>query len=126
LCEPKYIGDVGELCPVVDTEVEVVCVCRAGEFGLRRGAEDDEEDNPRRAKSTLKLDRRESGGKGEELLRLLCWKLITAFAKGSALSFVGAGCLWKTVGSVIARCPLDEVCEDVMRLLGIDAPGADE
>jgi hypothetical protein len=41
-----------------------------GVVGLRRGAEDEEEDKPSLAKSTLKLESRDSGGKGEELFRL--------------------------------------------------------
>lgn len=41
-----------------------------GDIGLRRGALDDDEDKPRRVKSILKLERRESGGNGEELLRV--------------------------------------------------------
>lgn len=73
---PKYDGEVGETSPGDDTaEVDVVWLCTTGEFGLRRGAEEDEDDRPSRAKSRLKLLSRERGGRGEELFRLRAWKL---------------------------------------------------
>jgi hypothetical protein len=40
-----------------------------GVDGLRRGADDEDDDNPRRAKSILKLDSLERGGSGEEVFR---------------------------------------------------------
>lgn len=60
---------MGALFPGDEYEVAVVWVWRANELGLRRGAEEDEEDKPRRERSTLKLDRRERGGNGEEAFR---------------------------------------------------------
>lgn len=76
-------------------------MCTTGEFGFRRGADDDddEDDKPSRAKSMLKLLSRERGGKGEELFRLLAWKLD---AKVSTVGLAPA-CGRKTAGSVIAR-----------------------
>jgi UV DNA damage repair endonuclease len=45
---------------------------KSGEVGVRRAAfDEDEEDNPTRVRSRLKLERRESGGRGEELSRVL-------------------------------------------------------
>ena len=70
LWDEKKIAETGEACPVEDSDVDVVCVCRTGVVGLRRGAEEEEEDKPSLAKSMLKLDSRDSGGNGEELFRL--------------------------------------------------------
>jgi hypothetical protein len=65
----KNKTDVGEARPVDETEVDVVWVVMTGVDGLRRGADDEDDDNPRRAKSILKLDSLERGGSGEEVFR---------------------------------------------------------
>ena len=70
LSEAKYDADVGDMRPAEDTDVAVVLVSGFGEVGLPRGAEDEEDDKLRRAISMLKLDSRDNGGKGDELLRL--------------------------------------------------------
>ena len=109
-----------------EKDVVAVLICMFGEVGLLRGADEEEEDNPRRARSTLKLDNRESGGMGDELFRFRDRKLV---AKGSpARSSAGVrGCLWKTLGSMIARRPSFTVpCDDTMLRPGIVDPGADE
>jgi hypothetical protein len=61
-------------------EVAVVLVWGKEEVGLCRGAEEEEDANPKRAKSRLKLDNRERGGRGEEEFLVRAWKLS---AKGS-------------------------------------------
>ena len=66
----KKIAETGDACPVDDRDGDVVCACKTGVVGLRRGAEDEDEDRPSLAKSILKLDSRDSGGSGEELFRL--------------------------------------------------------
>lgn len=125
--EPMKEGDAGDACPVDDTEVDVVSACMTGEFGLRRGADEEDEDNPSRAKSTLKLDRRESGGKGDELLRLLRGKLLANGSLGDDSSVGDMGCLWKTLGSIIGRCLLVVVpCAVEMFRPGIVDTGAEE
>ena len=67
--EPKYDGIGDEERPADDKAVDVVLVCSTGEQGLLPGADDDDEDNPSRARSTLKLESRDNGGRGEELFR---------------------------------------------------------
>jgi hypothetical protein len=112
---------------VDDIEVEAVFVCGRGEVGLRRGAEEEDEDNPRRAKSRLKLDNRERGGSGDEVFRVRAWKLNANGSVGEAFSAEVCVCLWKTVGSMIARCLLlAGPCADVVLRVGIVETGADE
>ncbi len=62
-----------------------------GEVGLRPGADDDDEDKPSRARSTLKLDSLDNGGNGEELLRLRDLKLVENGSLGDESS-VGESC----------------------------------
>lgn len=127
LAEPTKDIDAGEACPVDATDVDVVLVCTAGEFGLRRGPDEEDEDNPSRARSTLKLDRRVSGGNGDELLRLRLAKLIAKGSLGEASSVGDTGDLWKTLGSMIGRCLLlVEPCAVEMLRPGIVDTGADE
>ena len=56
--------------PATTTNGELGSLVEFGDIGLRRGALDDDDDKPRRVKSMLKLERRESGGNGDELLRV--------------------------------------------------------
>lgn len=63
--EAKYDAEEGDMRPD-EKEVAAVLVNRTGE----RGADDEEEDRPSRARSILKLDSLEIGGKGDEQLRL--------------------------------------------------------
>lgn len=69
----KYGDDDGDGWLVDAIDVAVVVTFGTVELGLLRGADEDEEDNPRRARSILKLDNRDKGGCGEELVRLLDW-----------------------------------------------------
>jgi hypothetical protein len=55
----------------VENEVAAVVDIGKGELGLRIGPEDEEEDSPNREISTLNVDSRVSGGKGEDVLRFL-------------------------------------------------------
>jgi len=128
IAEPTKDIDAGDACPVDDTDGDVVDVCTTGELGLRRGADEDDEDNPSRARSTLKLDSRVSGGNGEELLRLRLAKLVAKGSLGEASSVGDTGDLWKTFGSMIGRCLLVvEPCAVEMLRPGIvDTTGADE
>lgn len=57
------------LSSVVVNDGEVGWLGEFGDIGLRRGALGDGEDKPMRVRSMLKLERCESGGSGEELLR---------------------------------------------------------
>lgn len=128
LADPTNDIDAGEACPVVEVaDVNVVLVCTTGELGLRRGADEEDEDSPSRARSTLKLDRRVSGGNGEELLRLRRAKLIANGSLGEASSVGDTVDLWKTLGSMIGRCLLVvEPCAVEMLRPGIADTGADE
>jgi hypothetical protein len=104
-------------------EVAVVFVFGKVELGLRRGAEDDEDDKPRRARSRLKVENRDSGGNGEELVRFRAWKLVE---NGSVGDEVSACCPSKTPESMIGRgLRLVELWVDAVLLPGMLARGAD-
>lgn len=113
------------MCEVDVREVEVVFVCGTEEEGLCRGAEEEDDASPGRARSMLKLDNRDSGGSGEEVFLV---RELMLPAKGSPPGELCSAdvcvCLWYTVGSMIARDR--EPCADVVLLVGRVELGADE
>jgi hypothetical protein len=58
---------------VFTNDGEIAWIGEFGDIGLRRGALDEDEDKAMRVKSRLKLERRESGGNGEELFCARDW-----------------------------------------------------
>lgn len=105
-----------------EIEVEAVLNCKAGECGLLWGADDEEDDSPSRAKSTLKLESLDSGGKGEELLRIRVWVFTANGSWGERLSVGEVECFSKILRLMMGLC---RPCADVILLPGNVGTGAD-